>query len=62
MFIKLLGLESTKKRAGLEKSIQISPSMAGIWWPGCIEVDEEIVWDEKTPADRLPISKYRKKR
>ena len=57
---KLLSVDSTKERRA--RNIHLDQSVYR-WAPqqGYVEVDEEIVWDEKTTVGLLPISKYRKK-
>lgn len=44
--IKLLGLDSIKESRA--SNISLDQSTGGLCWQGCIEVDEQIVWNEKT--------------
>lgn len=57
---KLLSVDSAKERRARNSHLD---QWVYRWAPrqGYVEVDAEIVWDEKTTVGLLPISKYRKK-
>ena len=57
---KLQDVDSTKESRA--RNIHLDQSVYR-WasWKGYIEVDEEIVWDEKTTVGLLPAPKHRKK-